>query len=75
LGAAGAVAVVVLSVVEGAVVDGVVVWLGAVVAVVFDPSAAWLSLVSRPKKKTANIIPTNRVTESVRKAGRPRFPG
>ena len=52
----------------------VVGWFGALVETAFDPSAAWLSL-SRPKKKTANIIPTKRVAERVRKTGRPRFPG
>src|SRR5205085_11455834 len=39
------------------------------------PPSARLSLGSRPKKKTANIIPTNSVTVRVRKAGRPRRPG
>jgi hypothetical protein len=69
-------AVVVLSVEEALVeVEGVVVSAGVDVDVAFDPSAAWLSLVSRPKKKTANIIPTNRVAERVKNAGRPRFPG
>src|SRR5262249_20728661 len=63
-------AVVVLAVVVGAVVVGAVS-----VGAAFDPSAAWLSLGSRPKKKTANIIPTNRATDTVRKAGRPRLPG
>jgi len=68
-------AVVVLFVGEGAAVEGAVVCVGVVVDAAFDPSAAWLSLVSRPKKKTANIIPTKRVAEKVRKTGRPRFPG
>ena len=40
-----------------------------------EPASAWLSLGSRPKKKTANIIPTNRATDKVRKAGSPRLPG
>src|SRR5204862_8363797 len=38
-------------------------------------SAAWPSLGSRPKKKTANIIPTKSAAVSVRNAGRPRRPG
>src|SRR3954453_20740759 len=49
-------------------VEGVVVGGGGVavdrgrVSPAVEPASAWLSLGSRPKKKTANIIPTNRAT-------------
>jgi hypothetical protein len=43
--------------------------------VVFAAAAACPSLGSRPKKNTANIIPTKSAAVSVRKAGRPRRPG
>src|SRR5262249_7049372 len=73
-----------LVVVDAAVLVAFVV-VGAVVAaggggggdvwVVFAAAAACPSLGSRPKKNTANIIPTKSAAVSVRKAGRPRRPG
>ena len=70
-------AVLVVCVDEGAVVGGAGgagVEAGGPSAPVEPPSAR-PSLGSRPKKKTANIIPTKRAAVSVRKAGSPRFPG
>ena len=68
--------VVVLSVVDGALVGGgggAAVEAGGVSAA--EPASARLSLGSRPKKKTANIIPTKSATLNVKKAGSPRLPG
>src|SRR5947199_2300384 len=67
---------------ERCVVEGVVVGGGGGAAVEaggasapVDPPSARPSLGSRPKKKTANIIPTKSAAVSRRDAGTPRLPG
>src|SRR5437764_1922493 len=46
-----------------------------VVSAAVEPAAAFPSAGSRPKKKTADIIPRKSATLTVRNAGRPRRPG
>jgi hypothetical protein len=72
--------VVAWEVVVGAEVVVVWAWVDVDAAVVVcaelaGAAAAWPAFGSRPKKKTANIIPAKSATVSVRNAGNPRRPG